>query len=478
MSLPSLPTEILVDVFFSLGGYTVMRCKEVCKIFRRIISTNVKLQYKSKLYCSSMIDCCSSFPLMSSQERLTALNAYLNARISSAQSWPEGELDRCYPPNSSYCWTYCSKVLTYIREPETVISFAFLNRHAPTPFHQMTFLLKNIGNPEAGEPETDPRQDLLIIFGITQNQHGDRGYGMSMLSLSDGSPHPRAQQSSILLDLIEHTSIWDSAEIYHDFFAMLISRPEDNNSRIGTLAVFNWVTGTLDHNITVPEGCFVFIDKEHILAGVVNLEMDRIELRVYRLGREDPILTFPFPKSSHLDCFSYAYLRRNSPNFSDAFPQEQYTLPFTSDPSNRVIAFVMAGEHPKHPWQIQSVFPISAITSYINHNPMNCLEVPWGQWPQCTFGWPTLKARITVSGNRIAIGNLALQTITIYDFHERWWAKQLVPLYCAPWTQSYQTIRLPQDEQIIKVKQLGVFWLDEDMLIVLVEGRSIEYLRI
>lgn len=66
---------------------------------------------------------------------------------------------------------------------------------------------------------------------------------MAILSLLDGSPHPRAQQPSILLlDWIEDISTWVSAEIYRDFFAILIFQFEDMK-----LAVFNWVTGRVEH---------------------------------------------------------------------------------------------------------------------------------------------------------------------------------------------------------------------------------------
>lgn len=186
MSLLSLPTEILVDIFFSLDGYTIMRCKEVsvsmiykffikflqvCTIFRGIIATDVSLQYKLKLYSCSMIDSFSSFPLITTQDRLLALNTRLDSRVSATQSWPEGELDRNHSSIPPECWIYSSKVLTCIREPNIVTSFTFLDRHSPTPFLQTMFRLEKIINPETGDFETDPLQDLLIIPGIIRNQY-------------------------------------------------------------------------------------------------------------------------------------------------------------------------------------------------------------------------------------------------------------------------------------------------------------------
>ncbi|TFK63029.1 hypothetical protein BDN72DRAFT_964189 [Pluteus cervinus] len=491
MLLLSFPDEILVRVFVELDGYGLMRSQEVCVSFRKIVTDDIRLQYKLKLYASSMIDRPHSFTSMPISERLSTLNSFLAARGSWTHAWPEGMVKQAdlnvLPGGGGF--VYRSKMLVGWLDLQTIVSLKFLNRNSPFPYSKRVFHPHAVDNSRG--LLFDPTQALLVLMGESLKQGGGRDYGVHIRSLSNGGHHPRAQQSFI------STSAWIhefgySAEINDELIAISGHGFGDGSTR--AFVVLNWLTGNVEWNSELPHGPVTFLDKKHFLIGTKNIHTNRIELRVYAQGRQEPLLVFPFPElesSIILPSGLRLNITHNYTRSPNAPTAEVSHLPFGTDVSKRVLALTMwvDGEMGSER-RIYTIFPASAIISFITDSPRPCREIPWGDWPQCTISMPLGKPKISVYGSRVAIlrSNLfsRIGTISVYDLNERWFAKQMRTevtsfgryFKASLWEHAIQTIPLPQPEQVFQSADLEEFWMDEDMLIASKRGPSVEYVRL
>ncbi|TFK62582.1 hypothetical protein BDN72DRAFT_848494, partial [Pluteus cervinus] len=469
LSILELPSDILSQVFVKLDGCSLLQCRQVCHVFADTISEDGTLQYYIALYTSGLVDDPSSLASIPTIERRQRLQKLLDARSAWADSGPASviELPHSGPTRTLY-WEYSSGLLATL---PTVRSFRHTDLLSPTPAPSTEVDIPLDGIDTGTfftEHRIDRYQDLLIVGVLKTNSFMNEDAALYIFSLSTGKPHPDAAKPFIELEEYGGNFACPHFEIYGDL--ILSSENIDGTCWGSAPIVYNWKTGeVVTHIENGPDLGLTFLGSDHLIGCACNHADSTIELPIYSLKTSKCVLTLQLPQMvddalSDLESDPLLDHRRIS-----LPPPSQRQKPFYTSPHGTIISLII--RH-KQTWGFACVFPQSDILQLVKTHELNSNgEVPvleWGSWPQSLFTFPYGVAS-SCYGSRLAIATLKANTIQVFDFHPRWFARAMTTVqYDEIFKEPFKTVLPPQPSQEMSLPMTpdyGSIILDEGGLI-------------
>ncbi|TFK61884.1 hypothetical protein BDN72DRAFT_849286 [Pluteus cervinus] len=486
MPLLSLPFDVLSLLLSVLSGESLSKCKEVCKTLSTLIEKDTRLQYHLELYRLSLIDeprRCVGVP---TSKRLESIRALCSRRLRWRETWPEGSIPGTQVTTGlqDWTWDYSSKTLAGFIRDSSIGVWTFTGE-SPIPYRKRVVDLQL----QPGIHKrlyVDPMQDLLIVMDAVYLLGGP-AIRIYFQSLVDGATHPLAlQRFTDVKDTFAIALGYSKARIYGKLLAICI-RSYMHNTSGDRILIVDWMEGKVLSTIS-GHAC-MFLDSQHLLVALTNGTSNGIEVHVHAIGREQPLLILPLPKSRHQHCdFGRDIKEDSTPPFDN--------YPCRVDPACTMIAISLAG--PVYDLsQVICTFPALVINELLSQqyginstSAPKTLMIPWGSWPQCIFAWPTRLPSISVSGSRIALTHVSTNhwMVAIYQFHPSWFRKPLtvrdlgtdnlisgVDIASLPDEMRVETLPLPQHEQVITTSEVVKHvWMEQDLLIT-VSREGVQY---
>ncbi|OCH96054.1 hypothetical protein OBBRIDRAFT_743996 [Obba rivulosa] len=248
-----LPTELLLQVLGELDYRSLVRCKQVCRLFLETINNAVALQYKIELGVARMEDGPPS--LLGAADRLALLKRHQQAwntlKYSSIEWMPmlRGEVWELY--GDVLAQARGSKVLCFWQLPSAIRGI----EHKEWTLENFEFVIRDFG--------MDPAQDLLVLIQ-SPRADSDDPYRIHLRHLSSGDRHTRAPNPAIFTHSPHGSEDYSfTIQVAGDLLGVLFINHGDEDAE---LLVWNWKTGVRICRV-IGEGVrsFAFLTPRHVL---------------------------------------------------------------------------------------------------------------------------------------------------------------------------------------------------------------------
>ncbi|TFK62915.1 hypothetical protein BDN72DRAFT_848201 [Pluteus cervinus] len=468
MSLLSCPPDILFRLFTHLDGYSLMRCREICRRFNELISEDVYSQYSLALYRSCMVDDLDTHPTLDISDRLNHLQSFLSRRSSWHTTGPD--LTIPLPASSStrpLDWEYSSGLLVSLPTMRSVRSIDVM-ASTPGAIREMEVESGEIDErSDYTEHVVDHSQDLLVVAAFKSLSPTHQESGFYVLSLSSGGPHPEAARSYTRLPYEVGTFLCLHVDVYEDF--VLVCDSIDRSWWGGDIYVYNWKTGeTTAHIRDIPDIGFIFLDRDHLIGCSMNHTESSVQLRVVSLKTSRCVLILPFPELKHHNPLNFGIKSFSGTSRVPLHPNRRN--PFHSSPDDTIISLQV--QEPNK-WCFLCVFPKSSILELLTTMeellPRAPRIIEWGTWPQSTFELPS-PSPTRSHGSRLVIVLPNFNQIGIFDYPPRWFMREMKAVENGGvFAQPIMTIPPSQPSQEIHLEMNGGDWnlyFEEDLFVV------------
>ncbi|KAH8102076.1 hypothetical protein BXZ70DRAFT_1016170, partial [Cristinia sonorae] len=199
--LEELPEELITNILNVLGITSLIRCRQLNKLFKDTIDNNLALQYKLELAINGMEDGPPS--PVTTAERLHILRQHRTAWDSMSHTSVQN-----IPSIRGYPWDFYGGVLARGTSTRGISFIQLPSLLKGIPQRTWEFLELGV---EIQDFHIDPAQDLLVIIGGTRSRCVILlacdvvsqiililRSSVHIRSLSSGGPHPSAQKSGVL----------------------------------------------------------------------------------------------------------------------------------------------------------------------------------------------------------------------------------------------------------------------------------------
>ncbi|KAI0700843.1 hypothetical protein C8T65DRAFT_657326 [Cerioporus squamosus] len=395
-TLPNLALELQVKILQDLGLGDLTRCTRVCKVLRRLITSEVALQYKMELSRAGMVDGPAKVPLTVKLEKLRARNAARDTGFPfhiltqprsrrGSVSFPGGVFFRFefegLETSDGGMWTLYRpawpKADTYGGLEHISISLTNLGVLSPMSSSSCH------ASPCAVNPEEDlvvfvqgrspPDQTIqCVLFNISQNKVMDSSW-QTQLAFSDIAP-----------------PVWDLVQSVGD----LLSWSRINtfySAGPGELRVVNWKTGAIVWRSRWPmSGRCLLLDQSHVMVvdhrGLFLYEFDphMVPSMPPDLATDDNCLLhleFPTLGVSETDIM---FLQSHEPG-SRYFKNDRPF--FREDPDIAVLTVYFSCLYDRGVEDLLLVIPLATIRTRLAllsqsrvPDPQAARKVPWSEW--------------------------------------------------------------------------------------------------
>ncbi|EJF56105.1 hypothetical protein DICSQDRAFT_94010 [Dichomitus squalens LYAD-421 SS1] len=277
MQFVSLPPELLATILLDLGFRDLLRCRQVCSLFKSVIDGDVRAHYKVELAAAGMQDGPPS--ALTPAERLSILRRRQDAWTKLA--WTAKEE---VPMRRGGVWELYGNVLAQA-EGERTLHFKQLPS-AIRGIKGKEWTIQDVGC-KIRDFGMDSAQDLLIVLEHCSEPDGSEvTCRVHLRSLSTGAPHPAASKTGILTPCLPEGRCTYTIQTSEDNLGLLISGLDE---LIYKLVIFNWKTGALRLCTAGPDlPSFAFLSTRHILIAILP-ELELTEDNNIR-GPNDPYL--------------------------------------------------------------------------------------------------------------------------------------------------------------------------------------------
>ncbi|KAG1869662.1 hypothetical protein C8R48DRAFT_699324 [Suillus tomentosus] len=376
----SLPNELIAIVFDELDIVSLLRCKQVCQLFRSVITTNAQLLYKVELFFGRFEN--GRHCNLDTAGRLRACRQYQQAWNNLA--FPDSQI---ISMQGGLSWELSGGVLCQAMRSRLGLVFTQLPcKIKDIPEREWT--INDFGF-EIRDFTIDTSQDLIValeIVGAVPN----RTCNVHLRTLMTGEHHPMATMSFVTHLLSDmHEELNFLIQVCGSRIAILCQEHgDDSNSQ---LVVWDWKSGQRKLFIRDTDlQSFSFVTEDLLLVGVVAAESDemprldilsidsfREEMEEYKDVSYICGLEYPKMKADVLDM-----LIRSDPTPGWS-PHQTVQTPFFSARSDRIFTITMrvspAGNSNEECTVL--IVALSTIMAQVelSRNTQKRI-VPWEQW--------------------------------------------------------------------------------------------------
>ncbi|KAG2358430.1 hypothetical protein BDR07DRAFT_1611922 [Suillus spraguei] len=375
----SLPNELIAIVFDELDIVSLLRCKQVCKLFHSVINTNVQLLYKTELFFGRFEN--GRHCNLDTAGRLRACRQYQQAWNNF--SFPDS---RFINMHDGHAWELSGGVLCQATQTGlTCVQLPCKIKDIP----EREWTIKDFGF-EIKDFTVDTSQELIIALEIV-DAIPNRTCNVHLRALMTGEHHPMAVMpfvTHLLSDM--HEELRFLIQVCGSHTAILCQeRGDDPNSR---LVVWDWKSG--QQKLFIQDSdlrSFSFVTEDLLLVGIVAVESDETPPRLDILsidnfsedveGYKDVnyICSLGYPKMK-ADVIDMLIRSEPTPGWS---PSQTVQTPFFFARSDRIFTITMRVSPESNPSEECTILiiPLSTIMAQVE---LSCNTqkriVPWTEW--------------------------------------------------------------------------------------------------
>ncbi|TFK61625.1 hypothetical protein BDN72DRAFT_435148 [Pluteus cervinus] len=467
MSLQLCPPEIIAKALGYLDGYSLAKCRQVCRFFSGIIKGGTQFQYTIESCKAGMVDAPETFLELSTWERLDKLREFV-AQRQGLVTKEQLSQDAVVTFPESFRGVYHSGVFVVLYENQVGV------------VHPTDLIGNNSKEKRAVEERrihiatgdrhwnavcVDRDQDLMIILDGSYHNY-EQGLRFDLLSITSGAVHPLASLPFISWNDIPERPGSLVYQILEDLFVV-----SEYIAWKGPALIFNWKTGHRLIEFTGETQAFVLLNSKHFLT-CTWVSKDQCELQVHEIDTSKLVIRLSLPRILK----KRAYFKQDEPrmqlcNGALPLPSSSSTLnrqcpyPFYASSEDAIIALWIQNSTSDSITIIRhsDLFDIIHTSkSSVNVKPA---PIPWGTWPQATFLFrgQTKPRRMSAYGRRLAIA--ADKEVKVVEFDNRWLKESYATRQANP--ASFTTVPPPSCVQRIYVGgQVNDIILDEDFVVV------------
>lgn len=377
----SLPNELIAIVFDELDVVSLLRCKQVCRLFHSVITTNTQLLYKTELFFGRFEN--GRHCNLDTAGRLRACRQYQQAWNNLA--FPDSQLINM---QDGHAWELSGGVLCQAMRSRSGLACAQLAcKIKDIPEREWT--IDDFGF-EIRDFTVDTSQDLVVALEIV-GAIPNRICNVHLRTLMTGEHHPMAAVPSmthLLSDMLEELRFL--IQICGSRIAILCQEHGDDlNSR---LVVWDWKSGKQklfirDTNIR----SFSFVTEDLLLVGIVAVEGDEMPPRLDVISIDsfseemdhykdvNYICGLEYPKMT-ADVLDMLIRSEPTPGWS---PSQTVQTPFFFARSDRIFTITLRVSLDSNSTEECTVLivPLATIMAQVElSHGIQKRNVPWTQW--------------------------------------------------------------------------------------------------
>jgi hypothetical protein len=375
----SLPNELIAIVFDELDVVSLLRCKQVCQLFRSVITTNVQLLYKTELFFGRFEN--GRHCNLDTAGRLRACRQYQQAWNNL--SFPEFKF---IDMQGGLAWELSGGVLCQAMQSRSGLACVQL----PCKFKNIPereWTINDFGF-EIRDFTIDTSQDLIVVLevvGVIPN----RICNVHLRTLMTGEHHPMTVvpfMTHLLSDM--HEEVRFLIQVCGPRIAILCQdRGDDPNSR---LVVWDWKSGQQKLYLRDADlRSFSFVTEDLLLVGIVESDETPPRLDIFSIDSFDKeieeykdvnyICGLEYPKMK-ADVLDMLIRSEPSPGWS---PSQTVQTPFFFARSDRIFTITMRVSPENNSTEECTVLivPLSTIMAQVelSRNTQKRI-VPWVRW--------------------------------------------------------------------------------------------------
>lgn len=376
----SLPNELIAIVFDELDVVSLLRCKEVCRLFHSVITTNVQLLYKIELFFGRFEN--GRHCNLDTAGRLRVCRQYQQAWNNFA--FPDSQF---ISMQDGHTWELSGGVLCQAMQSRSAITCVQLPcKIKDIPERKWT--INDLGFP-IRDFTIDTSQNLVValeIIGVIPNLTCN----LHFRTLMTGEHHPMAAVPSVTHLLSDmHEEFRFLIQICGSRIAFLCQEHGDDLN--SSLVVWDWKSGQQKLFIRDSDiRSFSFITEDLLLVGVAGTEDDESprldiisinssseEMEEYKKGSCICGLEYPKMKANVLDMLIRS---EPTPGWS---PSQTVQTPFFFARSDRIFTVTLRVTADRNSTEECTVLivPLSTIMAQVElFTGTRKRNVPWNQW--------------------------------------------------------------------------------------------------
>ncbi|KAI0719847.1 hypothetical protein C8T65DRAFT_635381 [Cerioporus squamosus] len=285
MTVPRLPPELVIAVLVHLEYRTLLHCRQVCRLYKEIIDSDIPMQYIVELGAAGMEDGPPSD--LTPSARLALLRERQSAW--GRLTW-RSELSI---PMQLGPWELYGGVLAQKQGGRKLVF-----QQLPSAIRGIKakeWELSDVGT-DILDFSMDPAQDLLVV--AESRELGDATLCcLHLKSLQTGASHPAALESAVLMHRTLLGAFTPFIQIAGDYLGILLSDVFRDPSE---LLVWNWQTGESKlHVLGLDFSSFTFLTPRHLLLAPFGNNPTVHDGMLYDAPRKPRILVVDLDLVSH-----------------------------------------------------------------------------------------------------------------------------------------------------------------------------------
>lgn len=377
----SLPNELIAIIFDELDVVSLLRCKQVCQLFRSVITTNAHLLYKAELFFGRFENGrnCN----LDTAGRLRACRQYQQAWNNL--SFPDSQF---IDMQDGHAWELSGGVLCQAMQSQSGLTCVQLPcKIKDIPERKWT--IDDFGF-RIRDFTIDTSQDLIVALEIV-GPIPNRTCNVHLRTLMTGEHHPMAAVPFVTHLLSNmHEELIFLIQICGSRIAVLCQEHgDDSNPR---LVVWNWKSGQQKLFIQDTDlRSFSFVTEDLLLVGVIAVDRDETPPRLDILSIDsfneeieeykdvNYICGLEYPKMK-ADILGMLIRSEPTPGWS---PSQTIETPFFFARSDRIFTITMRVSPESNSTEECTVLivPLSTIMTQVElaRNTQK-RTVPWTQW--------------------------------------------------------------------------------------------------
>ncbi|KAI0767461.1 hypothetical protein C8Q74DRAFT_1355564 [Fomes fomentarius] len=386
MEITCFPIEVLQTILILLDFRDLIRCRQICWLFKNIVDSDIRLQYKIELAVAGMEDGPPS--ALTPTERLTMLRerqeAWRALRWRSRKEYPmlKGGVWELY--GGVIAQADGDRTLAFVQLPSDIRRI----EEKQWKIEDAGVVIRDFG--------MDPAQNLLIVVEHHEPDEHTLFIRVHLKSITDGAVHPAAVKGGVLIHTAprpgDHSYAIQTSE---DLLGLLV------HDEMEELLVWNWKTGSLLLHVVGEHICsFAFLTSRHVLLTLFSeLELDEdtvgqsltdAQLRVVDLettsGRQVDVSDLDYLCAFHYPAFADDYRVFNMLIRSDPAPHwrpnPSLNVPFHVSRVDRLFVITITMIRHRFASSLLSLVPSSTLLSLINSLPPKKTrrDFTWTEW--------------------------------------------------------------------------------------------------